>query len=112
MYAIVETGGKQYRVREGDEIRVERLPAPEDGEVALERVLAVGEGASVQVGAPFVEGARVVAQVLGEGRGRKVRVFKYKPKVNYRRRQGHRQAFTRLRVLRIEPGAGAKAAAK
>ncbi|MBX6350246.1 MAG: 50S ribosomal protein L21 [Clostridia bacterium] len=104
MYAIIETGGKQYRVREGDDLRVERLRAEQGDEVRFERVLAVGEGRSLVVGAPTVPGARVVARVLGHGRAKKVRVFKYKPKVNYRRRYGHRQPYTRVRVERIEPG--------
>lgn len=103
MYAIIDTGGKQYRVREGDEIRVERLQAASEAEVAFDRVLAVGEGADLVTGSPTVPGARVIARVLGDGRGRKILVFKYKPKVNYRKRQGHRQSFTRVRIERIEP---------
>lgn len=98
MYAIIETGGKQYRVSPGDVIEVERLDAEPGGEVAIERVLAVGEGEALRVGEPLVEGAAVTARVLGHGRGRKIRGFKYKPKVNYRRRFGHRQPFTRLRI--------------
>ncbi|MBX6377455.1 MAG: 50S ribosomal protein L21 [Clostridia bacterium] len=102
MYAIVETGGKQYRVAPGDVVVVERLPAQEGAEVVLESVLAVGEGAEMRVGAPFVPGARAVVRVLEHGRGRKIRGFRYKAKVNYRRRYGHRQPFTRVRVERIE----------
>lgn len=98
MYAIIETGGKQYRVSPGDVIEVERLESEPGGEVAIERVLAVGEGEALQVGAPLVEGATVVARVLAHGRGRKIRGLKYKPKVNYRKRFGHRQPFTRLRI--------------
>lgn len=102
MYAIIETGGKQYRVREGEVLRVERLDAEPDSEVTFDRVLAVGEGAELRVGTPTVEGARVVGRVVGHGRDRKIIVFKYKPKVNYRRKKGHRQAFTTVRIDRIE----------
>lgn len=102
MYAIVETGGKQYRVTPGDVLEVERLGAPEGGKVALAPVLAVVDGDDVRIGAPVVEGARVAATVLAHGRGRKVRGFKYKAKVNYRRRYGHRQPFTRIRIEAIE----------
>ncbi|MBE3590477.1 MAG: 50S ribosomal protein L21 [Firmicutes bacterium] len=102
MYAIIETGGKQYRVREGEVMRVERLPAEPGQEVAFERVLALGEGGELRVGAPTVPGARVVGRVVHHGRDRKIIVFKYKPKVNYRRKKGHRQAFTTVRIERIE----------
>lgn len=98
MYAIIETGGKQYRVSPGDVIEVERLESEPGGEVAIGRVLAVGEGEALRVGAPLVDGATVVARVLAHGRGRKIRGFKYKAKVNYRKRFGHRQPFTRLRI--------------
>lgn len=98
MYAIVETGGKQYRVQEGDVLEVERLEAPVGGEVVLAKVLAVVDGTSVRVGAPNVDGANVVATVLTHGRARKVRGFKYKAKVNYRKRYGHRQPFTRIKI--------------
>lgn len=98
MYAIIETGGKQYRVSPGDVIEVERLESDPGSEIVLDRVLAVGEGEAIRVGTPAVEGARVAARVLGHGRGRKIRGFKYKPKVNYRKRFGHRQPFTRLRI--------------
>ncbi len=98
MYAIIETGGKQYRVSPGDVIEVERLDSEPGSEVAIDRVLAVGEGDALRVGTPTVEGASVVARVLDHGRGRKIRGFRYKAKVNYRRRFGHRQPFTRLRI--------------
>lgn len=101
MYAIVETGGKQYRVQPGDVLEVERLAAEPGAEVRLERVLALGEGGELRVGQPTVEGAAVVARVLEHGRGRKIRGFKFKAKVNYRRRYGHRQAYTRIRVEAI-----------
>ncbi|QGP92450.1 50S ribosomal protein L21 [Neomoorella glycerini] len=102
MYAIIMTGGKQYRVSEGDVLRVEKLPVAEGEKVVLDKVLAVGEGADLQVGTPYVKGARVTATVEAQGKGKKIIVFKYKPKKNYRRKQGHRQPYTRLRIEKIE----------
>ncbi len=106
VYAVVETGGKQVRVWEGQTVRVERIPGQPGQEVVWDRVLLVS-GERTVVGTPWVPGARVVARILEQGRGRKVRVFKYKPKVRYRRKRGHRQPFTALRVERIEvPASG------
>lgn len=102
MYAIVETGGKQYRVAEGDVITVERLGAGEGEEVVLDRVLLVAGDDGVKVGTPVVEGAKVRATVTGVGKHRKILVFKYKPKKNYRRRYGHRQPYTQLKITKIE----------
>ena len=102
MYAIIETGGKQYRVQEGDVLRLDRLPAEDNETVVFDRVLAVKQGDEFRIGTPVVEGARVTGRVLGHGRDRKVIVFKYRPKVNYRRKRGHRQAFTRVKIERIE----------
>src|SRR3989304_3502544 len=103
VYAVIETGGKQVRVKEGDTVRVERLSAaPGDGG-ALNRILLIGNG-NAEMGAPVVAGAMVRARVLRQGRGRKVRVMKYKPKAHSRRRTGHRQAFTELRIEKIEVG--------
>ena len=104
MYAIVETGGKQYRVAEGDVLKVEKLPAEEGGEVVFDRVLAVDDGNGLQVGQPFVEGCQVKGQVLKQGKSRKITVFKYKPKKNYRRKQGHRQPYSQVRIEKIEAG--------
>lgn len=101
MYAVVESGGKQYRVEEGATLRVERLPGEPGGSVTLDRVLLVSDGQTVTVGTPVVPGASVQARVLGHGRGRKVTVLKYRPKAHYRRKQGHRQGFTALRVEKI-----------
>ncbi len=101
MYAIIETGGKQYRVSEGDAISVEKLPYQVGDEVELDRVLLVSGAKGLAVGQPVVEGAKVVARVESEGRGRKILVWKYRPKQRYRRRQGHRQAYTRLRIEKI-----------
>jgi len=101
IYAIVQTGGKQYRVSPGETIDVERLPAEEGSTVELDQVLLVADGENVRVGTPIVEGAKVIAEVVGEGKGEKVIVFKYKPKVRYRRMKGHRQLHTRLAIKQI-----------
>jgi len=101
VYAVIESGGKQYRVEEGTLLQVERLDAPPGSEVTLDRVLLVADGPTVKVGAPVVAGAAVRATVLGHGRGKKIIVLKYKAKAHYRRKQGHRQGFTRLRVDKI-----------
>lgn len=101
MYAVVESGGKQYRVAVGDVIEVEKLNASDGDEVVLDRVLMIG-GDSVKVGAPLVEGAKVTAKVVGSGKHPKILVFKYKPKKNYRRRFGHRQPYTKLEITKIE----------
>lgn len=103
MYAIIETGGKQYRVREGDTLNVEKLAAEPNETVTVDRVLAVGGGdAGFKVGQPLVKGAKVHLKVLRHGRGKKIIVFKFKRKKGYRRKQGHRQAFTAVKVEKIE----------
>lgn len=98
IYAIVETGGKQYRVSPGQVVDVDRIDVDAGAAVELDRVLLLAEGDAVKVGTPTVEGARVMATVQEEGRGRKIIVFRYKPKVRYRRKTGHRQAYTRLSI--------------
>ena len=100
-YAIVETGGKQYRVSVGDTLSVERLPAEAGSEITLDRVLLLGGDGSTRIGTPTVEGAVVTARVEDHGRGEKIVVFKYKAKKRYRRRLGHRQALTRLAITGI-----------
>lgn len=100
MFAIVQTGGKQYKVREGDVIRVEKLPVDVGEEVILDQVLMV-HGEDTKIGRPFVEGANIVARVQRNGKGKKIIVFKYKPKKNYRRKKGHRQPFTELVIEKI-----------
>lgn len=102
VYAVVETGGKQYRVAEGDTIFVEKLAVDEGQEVVLDRVLLVNKDGETKVGAPYVEGAKVVAQAVKQGKGRKIIVFKYKPKKNYRKKQGHRQPYTKLEIKAIQ----------
>jgi len=102
MYAIVETGGKQYRAEESASLDVERLGTPVGERVELDRVLLVEEDGRVTVGQPLVAGARVVCRVLEHGRGRKLIIFTYKAKKNQRRKKGHRQGYTRLLVEKIE----------
>lgn len=99
MYAIIETGSKQYRVAEGDLIEVETLPVEEGKEIELDRVLMVSTADGVTVGTPVIEGAKVTATVKGHGRGKKIIVYKHKK--NYHRKQGHRQNFTRLQIDKI-----------
>lgn len=103
-YAIVETGGKQYRVQEGDSITVEKLPGEEGDSVELDNVLLVSKGARVTVGQPRVDGAKVVAEVAQQGKAGKIVVFKYKPKTRYNVKSGHRQPVTRLAIKRIVAG--------
>ncbi|HPK06678.1 MAG: 50S ribosomal protein L21 [Aminobacteriaceae bacterium] len=105
MYAIVETGGKQYRIQEGDLLKVESLGIAEGESVVLDKVLFVGGDDGISVGAPYVQGASVKASVVTNGKDRKVLVFKYKSKKNYRRLRGHRQHFTEIRIDSITPGA-------
>jgi large subunit ribosomal protein L21 len=103
-YAIIESGGKQYHVQPGDTIEVELLPAEPGSTLDLDRVLMLSQNEQVTVGQPTVAGARVVAEVQEHGRGKKIIVFKYKSKVRYRRKQGHRQSFTRLAIKEIVSG--------
>ncbi len=102
MYAIIETGGKQYRVEEGSIVNVELLPAEVGSPVDFDRVLAVKKENRLQVGQPYIEGALVRGKVLDHGKGRKIIVFKYKSKKNYRRKQGHRQPYTRVMIESIQ----------
>ena len=102
MYAIIKTGGKQYRVAEGDVVMVEKLAANEGEAVTFDQVLTVVEDDEVVVGKPLVEGAKVTAKVEAQGKDKKILVFKYKAKSNYRRRQGHRQPFTKVVIEKIE----------
>lgn len=106
MYAIVEAGGKQYRVAPGDVVRLEKVPVPVGEDIRLERVLFVrpDEGPPIE-GTPLVEGVNVTGKVLAHGKGKKIIVFKYKAKSNYRRKYGHRQPYTMVRIESIEfPG--------
>ena len=102
MNAIIETGGKQYKVAEGDTLFIEKLPVEAGDTVTFDKVLAVLDGDKATFGAPVVEGAKVTASVVKNGRGKKVIVFKYKPKKGYRRKQGHRQPYTKVTIGKIE----------
>ena len=101
MYAVIKTGGKQYRVATGEKIKVEQIPADIGQEIILDQVLMVGGGDAVKVGAPMVEGAKVVATVVAQGRGEKVRIFKMRRRKHYQKRQGHRQNFTEIEISAI-----------
>jgi large subunit ribosomal protein L21 len=100
-YAVVQTGGKQYKVTPGQMIEVERLPVEEGKAVELDRVLLIADGEEITVGTPTIEGAKVLATAQGEGKGRKITVFRYKPKVRHRKKTGHRQPYTRLMIHQI-----------
>ena len=101
MYAVVKTGGKQYRLGVGDSVKVEKLPDEVGNIVELSQILMVSDGGEVKVGTPLVTGASVKAEIVGHGRNKKIRVFKMKRRKKYRRTQGHRQAFTQLKVTEI-----------
>ena len=98
MYAVIKTGGKQYRVAPGEKIKIEQIPADVGSQITLDQVLMVGEGESVRVGNPLVAGATVIATVVSHGRGEKVRIFKLRRRKHYQRTQGHRQNYTEIRV--------------
>ena len=102
MYAVVKTGGKQYRIAAGEKLKVEQIPANVGAEVVLDQVLMVGEGESVRLGQPLVEGVTVKATVLGHGRGEKVKIFKMRRRKHYQKHQGHRQNYTELRIDSIK----------
>ncbi len=101
MYAVIKTGGKQYRVQQGDVIFVEKLDAQADDAVSFDEVLLVGDGENAQVGTPVVEGAKVEGKVLAQVKSRKIVVFKYKAKKNERKKQGHRQPYTKVEITAI-----------
>jgi len=102
MYAVVLTGGKQYKVAEGDTLFVERLNANEGETVVLDQVLAVSKDGNLSFGTPTLSGAKVTAKVLSNGKAKKILVLKYKPKKDYRKKTGHRQPFTKLQIEKIE----------
>ena len=101
MFAIIETGGKQYKVNEGDVIFVEKLDAAEGDKITFDRVLAVSDADGIKVGAPVVEGAAVTANVLKNGKAKKIYVMTYKPKKNEKRKIGHRQPYTKVQIEKI-----------
>ena len=102
MYAVIKTGGKQYRVQQGDVIFVEKIPGQADETVTFDEVLLVGDGDETRVGTPSVAGAKVVGKVLSQVKSRKIVVYKYKAKKNERKKQGHRQPYTKVEITAIE----------
>lgn len=102
MYAVVATGGKQYKVQQGDVLRVEKLAGDVGSEVAFDKVLMFSDGENVQIGQPVVEGAVVKCRIIEQGKSKKVIVFKYKRRKRYRRKQGHRQQYTAVKIDAIE----------
>jgi large subunit ribosomal protein L21 len=109
IYAIIETGGKQYKVSPGQTIDVERLDIAEGNTIELGRVLLIADDDKLTIGTPIVNGAKVIATSQGEGKGKKIIVFKYKPKVRYRKKTGHRQLYTRLTIDKILEAEGSSA---
>ncbi len=101
MYAVIKTGGKQYKVAAGEKLKVERITADVGSVVTLDQVLAIGAGAELSFGAPLVAGASVLATVLSQGRHDKVRIFKMRRRKHYQKRQGHRQSFTELQITAV-----------
>src|SRR5438045_237008 len=98
MYAVIKTGGKQYRVSIGEKLKIESIPADVGAEVVLDQVLMVGEGEAVKLGTPVLTGATVKSTVLSHGRGEKIRIFKMRRRKHYRKTQGHRQNYTEIRI--------------
>mgnify|MGYP000651894947 FL=1 len=101
MYAVFVTGGKQYKAQEGDTLFIEKLDAAAEETVTFDKVLLVSADGSLKTGAPYIDGAKVEAKVEKNGKGKKIRIFKYKPKKGYRRRMGHRQPYTKIVVTAI-----------
>ena len=102
MYAIIEACGKQYKVTKGDLVFFEKLDAEEGKKVTFDKVILVSDNGKVEVGAPYVKGIKVEGKVVAHGKGKKIIVFKYKPKKNYRRKQGHRQPYTKVEITAIK----------
>ncbi|MDO9236429.1 MAG: 50S ribosomal protein L21 [Aquabacterium sp.] len=101
MYAVIKTGGKQYKVAAGEKIKIEQIPADVGQEIVIDQILAVGSGAEITVGTPLVAGATVVAIVLSQGRHDKIRIFKMRRRKHYQKRQGHRQNYTELQISSV-----------
>ena len=98
MYAVIKTGGKQYRVTLGEKLKVEQIPADVDTQITLDQILMVGEGETVKIGTPMLSGATITATVLSQGRHDKIKIFKMRRRKHYQRHQGHRQNYTELRI--------------
>lgn len=98
-FAIIQTGGKQYRIESGDSIKIEKLPVPEKGnEIVFDEVLLIDDGKTTTVGTPFIKGAKIKAEFVEEGRNKKLITVKFKNKINYRRQKNHRQPFTKVKI--------------
>jgi large subunit ribosomal protein L21 len=104
MYAVIKTGGKQYRVSQGDKVRVEKIVAEEGQDIQLDSVLMIGDGDNVTVGTPLVDGATVSATVKAQGRAKKVKIIKFRRRKHHMKRQGHRQSYTELEITGINAG--------
>lgn len=102
MYAVIESGGKQHRVQEGEVLKLEKLEAATGEKVDFDKVLMVGEGESVKIGTPYVEGSKVTAEVLSQARGDKVKIIKFSRRKHYRKQQGHRQWYTEVKITGIK----------
>lgn len=102
MLAVIKTGGKQYLVSPGDKIKIEKIEKKEGEEIVFDSVLLLQKQNKLEIGAPIVKGAKVVAKVVKQGRGKKIVVFKHKPKKRYKKKQGHRQCFTEVEILKID----------
>ena len=100
-YAVIESGGKQYTVRAGQSLKVAKMVAPDASSIDLDRVLMISKDGQIKIGRPFVDGAKVTAQIMGQGRSPKITVFKYKNKTRYKRTMGHRQHFTEIQITEI-----------
>jgi len=112
MYAVIESGGKQHRVEEGEILRLEKLDAAAGDKLKFDKILLVGEGESVKIGKPYVKGSQVTAEVVKEGRGGKIKIVKFHRRKHYKRQQGHRQWFTEVKIIGIKAEAKAKAKTK
>jgi len=102
MLAVIKTGGKQYLVKPGDKIKVEKIVGKEGKEITFKEILLVEKNKKLEIGTPFVKGAKVIGKILSQGKGKKIIVFKYKPKTRYKVKKGHRQLFTELEITKIE----------
>ncbi len=103
MYAVIVSGGKQYKVAEGESLQVEKIDAEEGASIDIDKVLMVANGDDVKIGAPYVEGGKVTATIKAHGRGKKVTIIKFQRRKHYRRKQGHRQSFTEIEITSIKP---------
>ncbi len=101
MYAVIRTGGKQYRVAPGDSLRVEKLAGSEGDEIVFDKVLMIADGDRIEIGTPYVEGGRVTARVKGHGRGRKIEIIKFRRRKHHMKRMGHRQDYTEIEIVDV-----------